>query len=106
MKSGSMSPTNTICLGQLDAGNSFYPCLMHWKLWEEVSPGSRLRSWLRLGGRCSARCHPRGLDFSKKLIRIAHRMSGNRISGGDAQHLSSFELSFDHVLANFTLLRT
>ena len=33
-------------------------------------------------------------------------MSGNRISGGDAQHLSSFELSFDRVLASFTLLRT
>ena len=48
--------------------------------------------------------NPRGLDFSKEVIGTAHRMSGNRISGRDAQHLPSFKLSFDRVLANFTLL--
>ena len=61
-------------------------------------------AWLCLGGAAACGANPRGLDFSKEVIGIAHRMSGNRISGRDAQHLPSFELSFDRVLASFTLL--
>jgi len=88
--------------GPARRGKSLYHFSLQWKSGRDVGCGPDYVSAAAAAGGAI----PRGLDFSKKLIRIAHRMSGNKISGGDAQHLSSFELSFDRVLANFTLLRT